>query len=232
MGGQLEVTHGTIRGPPRRTHASCFHRVCAANTFSNVRIHRSLSTAAILAALLVGAAAPVSSQANPADVAFMQGMITHHAQAIVMTALIPSRTTRREIQLIGERISVSQKDEITLMRRWLEAHNEKGPDVSEHAQHAGMNMVGDSLMPGMLTADEMSQLAAAKGDTFDRLFLRGMIRHHGGALTMVARLFASQGATQDAEIFRFASDVDADQRAEIARMQQLLDQLSTDARRP
>jgi uncharacterized protein (DUF305 family) len=84
----------------------------------------------------------------------------------------------------------------------------------------------------MLTPAEMAQLAGATGSVFDTLFLRGMIRHHGGALAMVARLFASPGAAQDPEVFRFASDVDADQRAEIARMQQLLDTLSTGARRP
>lgn len=161
----------------------------------------------------------------------MQGMIAHHAQAIVMSALIPTHTTRREMQLLGERITVSQRDEIALMQRWLERHHEKVPDPSEHAQHAGMAMPGDTLMPGMLTADDLSRLAAAKGDEFDRLFLQGMIRHHGGALTMVARLFASQGAAQDPEVFSFASDVEADQRAEIGRMQQLLDKLSSGAHR-
>lgn len=172
------------------------------------------------------------AQANMADVAFMRGMIAHHAQAIAMADLIPARTTRRDIQLLGQRITVSQKDEIALMRHWLEAHHEKVPETGEHEHHAGMAMPGDTLMPGMLTADQMATLSAAKGDDFDRLFLRGMIQHHGGALKMVARLFASQGAAQDPEVFGFASDVDADQRAEIARMQRLLDNLPSDARRP
>ncbi|HTJ22069.1 MAG TPA: DUF305 domain-containing protein [Gemmatimonadaceae bacterium] len=162
----------------------------------------------------------------------MQGMIAHHAQAITMAELIPPRTTRRDIQLLGQRIAVSQQDEIALMRHWLEAHHETVPDPREHEHHAGMLMPADTLMPGMLTADQMAKLAAAKGDDFDRLFLRGMIQHHGGALQMVARLFASQGAAQDPEVFRFASDVDADQRAEIARMQRLLDDMPSAARRP
>lgn len=208
-----------------------FQGLGAANRFRIVSIASRYSVrTALVAALLAATAAPARAQANPADVAFMQGMITHHGQAIAMAALIPSRTTRREIQLLGERITVSQRDEIALMQHWLERHNASVPDASGQSQHAGMNMAGDTLMPGMLTPAKMSQLAAARGEAFDTLFLRGMIRHHGGALTMVARLFASQGAAQDPEVFRFASDVDADQRAEIARMQQLLDKLSTDAR--
>ena len=195
-----------------------------------LRVSSNLAVAA--AALLAATARPAVAQANPADVAFMQGMIAHHAQAIAMSAMIASHTTRREMQLIGERITVSQRDEIGLMQRWLERHHEKVPDPGQHAAHEGMMMPGDTLMPGMLTAEEMSQLAAAKGDDFDRLFLRGMIRHHGGALTMVARLFASQGAAQDPEVFGFASDVDADQRAEIARMQMLLDKLAPGTHHP
>ena len=184
------------------------------------------------AVLLAGAATPAAAQANPADVAFMQGMIAHHAQAVTMSAMIPSHTTRREMQLLGERITVSQTDEIRLMQHWLERHGVDAPGVETHEGHGGLAMVADSLMPGMLTLDEMKRLAAARGDEFDRLFLQGMIRHHGGALTMVARLFASQGAAQDPEVFGFASDVEADQRAEIARMQSLLDKLSAGTRRP
>ena len=80
-------------------------------------------------------------------------------------------------------------------------------------------------MPGMLTPEEMSRLAAAKGKEFDRLFLEGMIRHHDGALTMVKELFAQPGAGQESDIFAFASDVDADQRMEIVRMSALLKEL-------
>ncbi len=182
--------------------------------------------------LLAALAGTSHAQANAADVAFMRGMIAHHAQAITMAELIPARTNRREIQLLGQRIAVSQKDEIALMRHWLEAHHETVPDTGAHEHHEGMAMAGDTLMPGMLTAAQMAKLSAATGGDFDRLFLRGMIQHHGGALQMVARLFAAQGAAQDPEVFRFASDVDADQRAEIARMQRLLDDLQADARRP
>ena len=151
-----------------------------------------------------------------ADVQFMQGMISHHAQAVEMVALIPTRTSREDMRLLGHRIDVSQADEIKMMQHWLEVRRQQVP--GEHAHH----MHDAKLMPGMLTPEEMDHLAAATGDEFDRLFLEGMIKHHGGALTMVDELFATPGAGQEVEIFSFASDVDADQRMEIERMGAML----------
>jgi uncharacterized protein (DUF305 family) len=151
-----------------------------------------------------------------ADVRFMQGMIGHHAQAVEMVALIPSRTSRDDMLLLGRRIDVSQADEIKMMQQWLEVRGQEIPN--EHAHH----MHGAVLMPGMLTQEEMTRLAAAKGAEFDRLFLEGMIKHHAGALTMVQELFTTPGAGQEVEIFSFASDVDADQRMEIERMGAML----------
>jgi uncharacterized protein (DUF305 family) len=87
-------------------------------------------------------------------------------------------------------------------------------------------MHGATLMPGMLTEEEMARLAEGKGAEFDRLFLEGMIKHHGGALTMVDELFATAGAGQEVEIFSFASDVDADQRMEIDRMGAMLNAMA------
>ena len=151
-----------------------------------------------------------------ADVRFMQDMIHHHAQALDMTALVPERTGRKDMRLLAERIEVSQEDEIRMMQRWLEARGQKAPGVHDH--HAP----GAVLMPGMLNAEEMARLAAVKGPDFDRLFLEGMIKHHGGALIMVRELFAVPGAAQESEIFAFVSDVDADQRMEIDRMRAML----------
>jgi uncharacterized protein (DUF305 family) len=151
-----------------------------------------------------------------ADVRFMQGMIGHHQQAIEMTALLSSRTARDDMRKLALRIEVSQADEIKMMQRWLEVRGQPVPDP--HAMHVH----GATLMPGMLTAEEMARLAAAKGAEFDRLFLEGMIKHHGGALTMVQELFSTPGAGQESEIFAFASDVDADQRMEIDRMDAML----------
>jgi uncharacterized protein (DUF305 family) len=156
-------------------------------------------------------------QHTAADVRFMQGMIGHHAQALEMVALVPARTSREDMRLLARRIDVSQADEINLMRRWLEVRGQEIP--SEHAHHAP----GATLMPGMLTAEEMSRLAEAKGSDFDRLFLEGMIKHHAGALTMVRDLLSVPGAGQEVEVFSFASDVDADQRMEIDRMGAMLD---------
>jgi uncharacterized protein (DUF305 family) len=167
---------------------------------------------------VIGAAAATDLskvQFTPADVKFMQGMIGHHAQAVEMVALVPSRTEREDMKMLAKRIDVSQADEINMMKRWLADRRQAEPDP--HAHHMpGM------LMPGMLTAEEMTRLAAAKGAEFDRLFLEGMIKHHEGALTMVRDLFATPGAGQESDIFAFASDVDADQRMEIDRMRGML----------
>jgi uncharacterized protein (DUF305 family) len=164
-------------------------------------------------------AADVSKvQHTDADVRFMQGMIGHHAQAIEMTALLATRTNSDEMRKIGEKIEASQSDEIKMMQTWLERRGQALPDP--HAHHHG-----GALMPGMLTAEEMSRLADAKGPAFDRLFLELMIKHHEGALVMVKELFATPGAGQESEVFGFASDVDADQRMEIDRMKAMLDKV-------
>ncbi|WP_419940586.1 DUF305 domain-containing protein [Candidatus Palauibacter sp.] len=156
---------------------------------------------------------------TPADVRFMQGMIPHHAQALEMAALIPERTGHEGLRLLGRRIEISQRDEIAWMTRWLERRGETAPMMGTgHAHGLGEG----ELMPGMLSNEEMAALAAARGSGFDRLFLEGMIKHHAGALTMVAELFVSPGGGQETEIHRFASDVDADQDMEILRMQELL----------
>ena len=169
---------------------------------------------------------------SPKDAEFMQGMIMHHGQAVEMTALIGSRTENKELRLLGARISQSQSDEMKFMKRWLETRSEPisptmpemsdmdmpGMDMSKHKMSGHHTM----LMPGMLTSKQMEQLRKAKGAEFDRLFLKGMIQHHTGALTMVKDLFETAGAGQDAELFNFATDVDSGQRAEIRIMQTML----------
>ena len=149
----------------------------------------------------------------------MQGMIGHHAQALEMTKLLPTRTARPEMELLAKRIEISQADEIDMMRGWLQARGAPLPDP--HAHHAP----GATLMPGMLTQNEMQQLADAKGAEFDRLFLTFMIKHHEGALVMVEELFETPGAGQQSDTFAFASDVDIDQRMEIARMSAMLGEI-------
>ncbi len=154
-----------------------------------------------------------------ADVKFMQGMIHHHAQALDMTALIASRTSLEGMKLLGQRIEISQTDEIRMMQRWLELRGQEVPGMHEH------HMPGAALMPGMLSQEEMERLAAADGAEFDRLWLAGMIRHHDGALEMVDELYAREGAGQESEMFSFTSDVVADQKAEIDRMAAMLQEL-------
>jgi uncharacterized protein (DUF305 family) len=174
---------------------------------------------------------------SQADVEFMQGMIMHHAQAVEMTALIPSHTENKDVRSLGARISSSQSDEIKFMRRWLASRGEATsmamPEMSATADESGMDKSGHSsapmamaLMPGMLTPEQMEALRNAKGAQFDKLFLTGMIQHHNGALIMVKDLFDTAGAGQDAELFNFATDVDSGQRAEIRIMQSMLEKKS------
>ena len=159
---------------------------------------------------------------SQADVEFMQGMIMHHGQAVEMTALIPSHTENVEVRELGRRISLSQSDEIKFMERWLEARHESAS--MEMPGMPGMDHSGKpiALMPGMLTPAQMQALRNARGAEFDRLFLTGMIQHHGGALVMVKDLFNRGGAGQDAQLFQFATDVDNTQRAEIRIMEGML----------
>jgi uncharacterized protein (DUF305 family) len=123
------------------------------------------------------------------------------------------------MKLLARRIDLSQVDEINMMRRWLQDRGQEVP--GEHAHHAP----GAPLMPGMLSPEEMARLAASTGPEFDRLFLEGMIKHHHGAIVMVDQLFASPGAGQESDIYAFASDVVADQSAEIDRMSAMLREL-------
>ncbi|MGA8438537.1 MAG: DUF305 domain-containing protein [Candidatus Sulfotelmatobacter sp.] len=159
---------------------------------------------------------------SSADVQFMQGMILHHAQAVEMTAMIPSHTQNKDLHSLGARINSSQSDEIKLMKRWLAARGESAQKAI--AKMPGMDMSRDTmaLMPGMLTLQQMEALQKAKGTEFDRLFLVGMIQHHNGALAMVKDLFDTAGAGQDAELFSFATDADNTQRAEIRIMETML----------
>jgi uncharacterized protein (DUF305 family) len=156
---------------------------------------------------------------SAADVEFMTGMIPHHEQALVMTELVAERTEARDVRLLALRIALSQSDEITLMKTWL---RQRGEPVPGEGGHAGHDMHGEHLMPGMLNAAELDTLRSTRGVEFEKHFLRYMIKHHEGAVSMVAQLFSSQGGGQQSEIYAFAADVDADQQMEIERMLRLL----------
>jgi uncharacterized protein (DUF305 family) len=161
-----------------------------------------------------------------ADVHFMTGMIAHHAQAVVMAGWAKSHEASPSLQALCERIVVGQSDEIKLMQTWLADRHLPVPDAKSTRMHMVMDgMAMDMLMPGMLDDHEMYALDHARGKEFDRLFLIGMIKHHGGAITMVNELLAAQGAAQDEVVFKFSTDVFADQTTEIERMTKMLNSL-------
>lgn len=155
-----------------------------------------------------------------ADVRFMQHMIGHHAQALVMAAMAPTHGASEKLLQLAQKIDISQRDEIGMMKHWLTERGQPIPD----------GMQAHIMMPGMLNEAQMAQLDAARGAEFDRLFLSFMIGHHEGALRMVAELFQTPGAGQDPDLFRFVTDVDADQRDEIYVMQQLLNTIGQGSR--
>lgn len=165
---------------------------------------------------------------NQADVAFMQGMIPHHAQAVLMAKMAKTHGARQDVQILCERILVAQSDEITMMRNWLRDRGQVVPAAdATHHKHIMNGVTHDMLMAGMLTPGELAALDKARGPEWDRLFLAGMIKHHEGALSMVDELFESYGAVQDDDMFKFASDVYADQTTEIDFMQKMLDAMSS-----
>jgi uncharacterized protein (DUF305 family) len=211
------------------------HAVHVAHLLPRGRAVRTPRVRTALLAVILGVAAPLAraqtaapaARTEPrytaADVRFMQGMIGHHAQAVVMATMAPTHEASPQVALFCRKILRSQADEIDLMQGWLRDRGERVPDPKD--PHAGMDMSMPGhmmLMPGMLTPEQLAELDRSRGAAFDRLFLTYMIQHHEGALTMVATLFDTPGAGQTPEIFGFATGVDADQRAEIARMQTML----------
>ena len=168
-----------------------------------------------------------------ADVHFMSGMISHHAQAIAMARLAPERTETQSIRTLAGRIINAQADEIAIMQTWL---RDRGQTVPEPNPKGMKHTMGGEehvmLMPGMLSEEQMKQLDQARGAQFDKLFLQLMIQHHRGAVSMVKDLFNSYGAGQDETVFKFASDVNVDQTTEIARMERMLFAITIENRTP
>lgn len=168
-----------------------------------------------------------------ADTEFMMGMIAHHAQALIMSRLAPENNASPEIQILAARIINAQKDEIKSMQTWLKDRDQPVPEVHIEGLNLMIHGLGDhekhmnhTTMAGMLSPTQLKKLSEAKGQEFDRLYLKYMIQHHKGAVTMVAKLFATDGAAQDEEAFRLATDIQVDQKTEIARMQMMLDEMT------
>ena len=171
------------------------------------------------------AVAIANSSYTVADVDFMQDMIIHHHQALLMAILAAPSTNNQAILDLAGRIDVSQADEISFMQDWLGEREEQVLDpTAEHSEHTHHNMMG------MATPEQMTQLAESKSTDFDRLFLQLMITHHDGAVKMVKELREQPGSTYDPLLNEFASDVTNDQAVEIERMNALLIGLSSDPR--
>ena len=154
------------------------------------------------------------------DVKFMQGMIHHHNQALLMVAMIPTHTATPELIAMGKKIQLSQSGEIQAMKEWLTGRKQEVPMIMPDG--SAMTGHGDMApMPGMLTPEQMKALDTARAAKFDELFLTGMIQHHKGALKMVADLRATGGG-KEPNIGDFLNAVDNDQRMEIVRMYGLL----------
>ncbi len=162
---------------------------------------------------------------SPADARFMKDMIPHHHQALEMAELVADRTNRPELIDVAGRIDASQGDEISFMQRWLRDRGESVPDPTAHgAMHT------DHMMAGMATPEQMAELAGLKSTAFDQLFLKLMIPHHEGAVTMVEELLEQSGSAYDPVLFEFTTDITNGQTAEIERMNALLVGLSSDPR--
>jgi len=199
--------------------------------------------AALLGAPALAAAQPALSPAakaradngrppyTAADVHFMSGMIGHHAQAVLMAGWAPTHGASHAVAVLCERIVVGQRDEIAFMQRWLQDRGLAVPSGEARADAMadmpgmpGMAMQHEA-MPGMATPEELARLDHARGADFDKLFLTLMIKHHQGALTMVDQLLDSPGAAQDDVVYKFVSDVSADQTTEIDRMTSMLEHM-------
>jgi uncharacterized protein (DUF305 family) len=157
-----------------------------------------------------------------ADVAFMSGMIHHHSQAILIAGWAPTHGASASLQALCERIVNGQNDEIATMQHWLKDRGETVPTVDPSQMMSMSNMDHMVMMPGMLTMDQLMELDKSRGKDFDRLFLTDMIHHHQGALSMVQTLLGTNGSVQDDQLFKFASDMNADQTIEIERMTKML----------
>lgn len=178
-----------------------------------------------LEALYQARQAEALASVHEADVAFVTGMISHHAQALVMSRPAPAAGASPSIRTLTARIINAQTDEIAVMQRWLRDRELRVPVVNEDGAMPTPENGEHPMMPGMLTRAQLEELTAARGADYDRVFLTYMIQHHQGAVTMVHELFATDGAAQDDFIFKIASDIQVDQITEINRMQLMLDAL-------
>lgn len=162
------------------------------------------------------------AQAAHGDIAFVQMMIPHHAQALTMCALAPGRAQSPAVKAMARRILAAQRPEILTMAAWLEARDLDVPTAADSASEFDHGAHGHDALHGMLSEDQLDALRAARGADFDRLFLTGMIQHHQGALDMAE---AVQRSGADVQVEELASEILVGQDAEIGRMRAILGSL-------
>jgi len=144
---------------------------------------------------------------SSSDAMFLQMMIPHHEQAVIMSDLAIKISTNKELLTLAAQIKSAQNPEIVQMKKWL-ADDGLGEDP-------GHSMDG---MGGMLSEDELTDLSNSTGKNFDKKFISGMIEHHLGALDMVRMIEDSKVA----ELRSFADSITKTQSAEIDLMRKLL----------
>ena len=235
VGGAWQLSHHLPGGSVMKTYNPLFYKQLRVLTAVGIVAAATVPRGAVAQA--VPSKSATGKDYTAADVTFMQGMIGHHAQAVVMGKMAVTHGASANVAMFCKKVIISQRDEIGLMQAWLTDRGEHAPDPEAMTGHemaghdmagmAGMDMGGMSssehaMMPGMLTPAQLAQLDKARGPAWDRLFLTFMIRHHEGALQMVKTLFDSPGGGQGPEIFGYATGVDADQRGEIERMQKMV----------
>jgi uncharacterized protein (DUF305 family) len=147
---------------------------------------------------------------NSADVSYVRMMIEHHQQAVVMAELAPKQAKSAQVKGLAERIKAAQAPEIGAMKGWLETHGKAEKGTGAGHDHAAM--------PGMATEAQLRQLRAARGEEFDALFLKLMIAHHEGAITMATDV---KGQGNNIQVEEMADDVVAQQTSEITRMRDM-----------
>ncbi|WP_240957825.1 DUF305 domain-containing protein [Streptomyces barkulensis] len=152
---------------------------------------------------------------NDADFSYVTRMIEHHQQALVMTGLAEEHAGSGKVRRLADRIAAAQGPEISAMRSWLKRNGRDGGGQEDRTDHDGH---GGAPMPGMATEEQLDELRRARGEEFDRLFLKLMIAHHQGAVTMAKDVTADG---RDTQVQEMAGDVAVQQTAEINRMRSM-----------
>lgn len=155
-----------------------------------------------------------TQQGIAAEAMFAQMMIPHHEQAVVMADYAATRAQDPQIQALAQEIKAAQQPEIDLMASWLDEWG-----VPRMMGADAMTLHGGHGMSGMLTDEQLDELADSQGDAFDLLFAEYMIEHHLGAIDMARDVLASGS---DSRVLELAREIIVTQEMEILRLQAFL----------